>query len=423
MGKASKTPGTVHYAWILLAAVTTAAAVSSGLRLSFGVILDPLAQEFGWSRGAISLAYSISFLAAVPLTFLAGWTGETFGTRRMVMFGSLTVVLGMYLTSRATNLWQFYVFNGVLVGGLGTALFMTLLPVTVTRWFHARLGLAMGIMWTAQSWGPMILSPVLRWAIEAVGWRTSFAVLGFILGGIILAASFFIRNQPEDKGLAPYGMPVEKQGAATNTAPIGVGSLTLAQARRTPAFWSLIGLHFIGCVSHSIPLAHMVSMATAAGIPGVAAAGLLSALSLTSMGSRFGMSLLSEAKGSRVTLGLALLLQTTPLLILLWARDLWVFYLAALLFGIGFGGEMVGFPMFNRQLYGVAAPLTRIYSYQMVGALTGMALGGWLGGFLIDVTGGYVWPVLASVITGYAGLVAILWLPHHRTSTAPLLAV
>ena len=76
---------------------------------------------------------------------------------------------------------------------------------------------------------------------------------------------------------------------------------------------------------------------------------------------------------------------------------------------------MVGFPIFNRQYYGVKAPLTTIYSYQMAGAQMGMALGGWLGGALFDLSGVYTWSILASVGAGFLGVIAALVLPaYHR---------
>ena len=77
---------------------------------------------------------------------------------------------------------------------------------------------------------------------------------------------------------------------------------------------------------------------------------------------------------------------------------------------------MVGFPIINRQLFGVKAPLSSIYSFQMLGASTGMALGGWLGGALFDISGAYTWAILASAATGYLGLPLALCLPRHRRS-------
>jgi MFS family permease len=159
----------------------------------------------------------------------------------------------------------------------------------------------------------------------------------------------------------------------------------------------------------------MVSIATFAGVPGIAAAGVLSMALASSFISRVGMSLIAESRGGRFTLTLAVLLQTLPTLLLLSARELPLFYSFAFLFGIGYGGEMVGFPIFNRQYYGMGAPLNTIYAYQMAGAMLGMAVGGWLGGALFDWTGVYTWSILAAVAAGFLGITAALVLPsRHR---------
>ena len=74
----------------------------------------------------------------------------------------------------------------------------------------------------------------------------------------------------------------------------------------------------------------------------------------------------------------------------------------------------MGFPIINRQFFGSKAPLGSIYSFQMVGAGIGMALGGWLGGGLFDLTGDYTWSLLASLLMSFIGLPLALSLPRHK---------
>lgn len=411
----------MHYAWVVLASILIINALSSGIRLSFGVFIDPLEQQFGWSRGAISFAYTITFLAALPATLLVGRLGDAIGVRWLVALAAITTTTGLVLTAFISRLWHLYIFYGVIVGGLGTALYQVLMPVTITRWFNKKLGLAMGIMWTSLSIGPIVFSPLIRWMLETRGWQPTMIIVGIGLGSGLIIMSFLLRARPEDKGMTPYGGVVEPTPvpASQDNGAMRTKSLTFAEVRRTPGFWALILTHFFGCVSHSIPVAHVVSMATFNGIPGVSAAFVMSTFSFSALGSRFIMSILSEKKGSRVTLGVALFFQTMPLFLLLWAHDLWAFYLFAVLFGIGFGGEMVGYPIFNKQMYGANAPLSIIYSFEMIGALTGMALGGWLGGVLFDMFGSYLWAVVAAIVSGLMGLAVVRLLPRHRSVPRP----
>jgi MFS family permease len=91
-----------------------------------------------------------------------------------------------------------------------------------------------------------------------------------------------------------------------------------------------------------------------------------------------------------------------------------MFYVFAVVFGLCYGGEMVGFPIINKQLFGADAPLGSIYSFVMLGASTGMALGGWLGGALFDVFGNYNGSLMASLVIGLIGLPMALALPRHQ---------
>jgi MFS family permease len=175
-----------------------------------------------------------------------------------------------------------------------------------------------------------------------------------------------------------------------------------------------MGVHHLGCAGHAIILAHIVSMATFRGVSGIEAAGVLSTIAGVSIISRFAFSIVTERLGGRAVLAMAVIGQSTSVLILLFASEAWVFYLFAVIFGLCYGGEMVGFPIINRQLFGERAPLSSIYSFEMLGASTGMALGGWLGGVLFDVSGAYTWAILASAVMGYLGLPLALYLPRHR---------
>lgn len=330
-----------------------------------------------------------------------------------MLLASLVIGIGTVLLGTISQLWQLYIFYGFFVGSMGNSAFTVLLPVIITRWFYRRLGLALGIYWAALGAGPLIFAPLLRWLIENRGWRETFFSMGIILGSVLVLFSFFIKGSPQEKGLTAFGEEHLLKNPASPAATVGRWvALRAVLAKRL--VWNLAMIHHLGCVGHSVILVQVVSMATFRGIPGVTAAGVLSTIAGASIISRFAFAVLTERLGGRKLLTIALIGQSTPALILLWANEAWVFYLFAVIFGLAYGGEMVGFPIINRQLYGTEAPLSSIYSFEMVGASIGMALGGWLGGMLFDLSGTYQWSVLASVAAGYLGLPFALSLPRNR---------
>jgi MFS family permease len=409
----------IHYAWIVLAAACVLNIVSRADQSSFGVFIDPLVTQFGWKRGDISFAYSLAFLIGLPAVMLMGWLGDRYGARQLMLVAAVMIGAGTILLGTIKELWHFYLFYGLFVGSLGHAAFSVLLPVIVTRWFYRHMGVAVGLYWASQGLGPVIFAPLFRWQLETQGWQNTFTTIGIVVGVILLVFSLFIHNSPADKGLKPYGAEESAEGAHGSSKAAAAAPPRLRDLMRQRTVWQLMAIHHVGCVAHAVILAHVVSMATFKGIPGVQAASVLATIAGTSVVSRFVFSVLAERLGGRTVLTISLLGQALPVIILFFANEAWVFYVFAFVFGLCYGGEMVGFPIINRQLFGANAPLGSIYSFEMVGASTGMALGGWLGGALFDWFGNYDGSLMASLVIGLIGIPLALMLPRHKHRPRP----
>lgn len=407
----------VHYAWVILIAACVLSIMARADSASFAVFVDPLVEKFAWGRGDISLAYSLAFLAGMPAMLAFGWLGDRYGTRSLMIAASVLISAGTVLIGTITELWHFYLYYGVFVGALGNAAFMVLLPVILTRWFDRKMGFALGIYWGALGAGPVIFAPLFRWLIETQGWESTFFMVGLGLGAVLLVFSVLIRGSPREMGLTAYGAVISPSVEKPVIAAPAVTPAGMRAVLSSRPVWLLMGVHHLGCAGHAVILAHGVSMATHHGIPGLEAAGVLSTIAAVSIFSRFAFSILTERIGGRTVLTIAVVGQSTSVLMLLFAHEAWHFYVFAVIFGICYGGEMVGFPIINRQLFGPAAPLSSIYSFEMIGASTGMALGGWLGGVLFDVSGDYTWAIIASALIGYLALPLALYLPRHTNST------
>jgi MFS family permease len=354
----------------------------------------------------------------MPAMLAFGWLGDRTSARTLMIGASVMISAGTILLGMIQELWHLYVLYGVFVGALGNAAFMVLLPVLVTRWFERKMGLALGCYWAALGAGPAIFAPLFRWMIETRGWESAFLAIGLAFGAILLAFSWLIRSSPAEIGLAAYGA---EDAAKEKQAPGAAGAaVSLRSVLERKPVWLLTGCHHLGCAGHAVILAHGVSMATHHGIPGLQAAGVLSTIAGVSIVSRFTFSILTERFGGRNVLSFAIFGQSASILTLLFATEAWHFYVFAVIFGICYGGEMVGFPIINRQMFGPKAPLSSIYSFEMIGASTGMALGGWLGGVLFDHSGSYTSAILVAAGIGFLALPLALWLPRHQRAPAPV---
>ena len=190
----------------------------------------------------------------------------------------------------------------------------------------------------------------------------------------------------------------------------------LQQARRTAAFWNLIGIHYWGCAGHAIIVVYLADIVRTQGLSLATGALVVGTMFGVSSFTRFAVPVLADRMGSKRAMALCFFLQALPILLLFWAHEAWQFYLFAVLMGIGFGGEMSAFPIINRQYYG-NAPTGTIYGWQMLGAGIGMASGSFLGGVLRDLTGDYTLALLSSFVLSMAGALSILVLPstsHHQ---------
>ena len=402
----------IHFAWIVLAAACVLAIAARADSASFAVFVDPLVARFGWSRGDISFAYALAFLLGLPATIAMGWLGDRFGARPLMLCASLLISGGTIMLGTITELWQFYLYYALFVGSMGHAAFTVLLPVILTRWFKRHMGLAIGIYWGALGAGTVLFAPLFSWLIETRGWQQAFTYIGVGLGLVLFGFSLLIRSRPADKGLTAFG---DDDGTiAASAAAAAPRAVKLRELLRQRPLWYLMGIHHLGCAGHAVILAHGVSMAMIAGVPPVEAAGVLATIAGFSAFSRFAFSILTDRFGGRACLTVAIFGQSTSILILLIATQSWHFYAFAAIFGICYGGEMVGFPIINRHLFGANAPLGSIYSFQMFGASTGMALGGWLGGMLFDATGTYTAAIVVAAVIGYLGVPLALWLPRHQ---------
>jgi MFS family permease len=219
-------------------------------------------------------------------------------------------------------------------------------------------------------------------------------------------------------GLRPYGAPrTEPVRKSVDLAAEKLRAKAyLMSMQGTNAFRQLVGVHFLGCVGHAIVIIYIIPIAVEAGVNVVSAAGILSTLMGVSVLTRFLTPVVADYLGAKRAMATMFVLQGLPVLMLFWTQELWQFYMFAVIFGIGYGGEGSAFPIINRQYFG-RGPMGRSFGWQQAGAGTGMAFGGWIGGVLYVISGSYDVTVILSVLTSLAGAAMILTMP----STARLL--
>ncbi len=398
-----------HYAWVIVAVGAVAQMVGSSIRLAFGVVVDPLVKEFGWSAGSVGFAYAWMSVVTALFSPVAGWAGTRFGARRTMVAGIVLFLGGMVWTSQVSRLWELYVAYGLMFG-VAQALFLVPVIPAVASWFRRHLGLGTGIMMISWSLGPAIVVQVMAVMFARVGWSETFLITGIAGAAVLGVMLLFFKDSPEQAGRRAYGWKDGDRPLVTSGVDYKDNARKYqGHVYRTNAFWNLINVHFLGCAGHAVILVGLVPMAIHRGLDPLAAAGVLTFVSLVSVVMRFLAPVLSEKFGSKSVMFFSFFGQGAGVLLFLIADSPAEFYLFGLIWAIPFGGEGTAFPVINRQYYG-HVPIGPTYGWQLLGAGLGMALGGAIPGVLFDLTAGYTWAIVLSAIFSLAGAVAILFL-------------
>jgi MFS family permease len=407
-----------HYAWLIVAISAVVQMVGAGLRAAFGVFIDPLVQEHGWSNSSIAIAFALSFIVTGFFSPFADRIAGKVGARKAMMLGSAIFLAGMIGTAYISSIWHLYLAYSVLLG-IAQSLFLIPVLPAVTVWFRRSLGAGTGILWISWGLGPVAGIQIMSALINSYGWTTAFVTGGFGGTAIILLTMLWFRNSPEDAGKKPYGW---REGDA-DTLNVEKASPQIKQKyvhyiRSTNSFWNLINIHFLGCVGHAVILVMIVPMAIHEGLDANVAAGVLSTLAGVSLLTRLFSPILSDRVGSKWVMFVSYILQGVTVLLLLSADSTLAFYVFAVAFAIGYGGEGTIFPVINRQYYG-QAPQGHTIGWQLFGANLGMALGGVMGAFSFDLTGSYATAIWLSAGFSLAGAVSIAILQPTRRLLIP----
>ena len=398
----------VHYAWIIIGLSVLLYLAGGSITQAFGVVILPLQDEYGWSQGSITLAYGISAIMSAVLSPGVGIATDRYGGRPVLFVGVACFFIGTAISALATDVWHIWLAYGVFLGVTQSCLNVALIT-TVTYWFREKLGLGVGLLQCAGGVGPAGTTLLIGILLAHYDWRVAFWSLGIGCGTAMTMIVFFFRSKPSDMGLDPLGGAWSGAVGQEFSRDIRIlrDKVRAASIQSTSAFWKLVMVHYLGCLSHAIVIVYIVPIAVLAGVGAVAAAGVLSTLALVSGLTRFLTPVLADSLGARGTMAVMYVLQGLPVLMLYWTNDTWSFYVFAVIFGIGYGGEGSAFPIINRRYYGEGS-LGRSFGWQLSGAMLGMATGGWVGGVLFGFFDDYLLTIALSVAASLTGAVVIM---------------
>jgi MFS family permease len=417
MGRSSR----IHPAWVVLGALTLCMLAASGLRAVFGVYIKPMETEFGWSRGALSGAAAVSLLLLGATGPFVGRLADRWGPRRMIMAGLLALGAGTIGSAFVQKLWHVYLTAGFLtaVGAGGIA--MTTGSTIVARWFEGRRGFAIGVAAAGMSAGQLAVIPLATALTVYFGWRASFLWLGVgVLVLVLPVALALIRNNPEDRGLRPYGATGPVRSAAQVAATQAAGRVSLTEAAHTLPFWLLMGTFFVcGYTSNGMVLTHFMPHALEHDFTAMQASAALGVMGAMNVLGTLGSGWICDRFGRRLPLATYYFVRGLSLLFLLYVWNVPSLHVWAALFGLNYISTVPPTTTLTANIYGrysVGELSGWIFFSHQVGSALGAALAGWL----FEWTGSYTSAFISAAVMAFIAAALALAIREAPIAARPM---
>lgn len=396
----------LYYGWWVMVACAAIILVAGGpFFYGFGVLVNPLRAEFGWSAATVAAAFSLRSEVSAIGAPLVGYLVDRLGPRVMMTLGVTGVSLGFVALSAVNDVVAFYACITFIA--LTTNLCTTQTgSVLVARWFQQQRSRALTLMAIGGGLSGVSV-PLLAWGVSEFGWRAALISLGAATFALCAPFLLIIRESPQP------GQQDEAPGvAADGVRPARPSSVTFAQAVRTRSFWLMSCAYGAANFGGGAVFSLLVPGLQAGGISAEAAAVAAAAIPILSLVGRLGLGMLGDTHDKRHLLALSFGLQAVALALLAVPLSEPLLALFVVLFAVGFGGPIPLRTAIQADYFGVGA-LGRIQGLLLFISSIGALVGPVVVGGLVDLTGSYApgFSIAAGVVA--LGVAMALGVPRQ----------
>jgi MFS family permease len=362
-----------RYSWTRLAISLAIAMVGNVGMWSIIVVMPAIQAEFGVDRAAASLPYTLTMVGFAFGNMAIGRVVDRFGVTTALIGAALLIAAA---TGAAALSPSVLVLSGLqLLIGFGTAASFGPLIADISLWFLKRRGIAVAITASGNYLSGAIWPVILAGILAGQGWRAVYLVLAVVTLATVIPLALFLRRR----------VPLAARAHADSLSAARAGATGLSP--RMLAI--LLGIAGVGCcVAMSMPQVHIVSYCVDLGYGPAVGSQMLSLMLLGGVASRLVSGLLADRLGGVRTLLIGSALQGVALMLYLPSDGLTSLYIVSLVFGLAQGGIVPSYAVIVRE-YMPSAEAGRRVGFVLMTTIVGMALGGWMSGWIYDVTGSY----------------------------------
>ncbi|MFC5481177.1 MFS transporter [Massilia suwonensis] len=366
-----------YFGWNIVAAATLLTTLTVGMRLGIGPFFLPISEDLGFSRSLLASIVAVGMLCYGLAMPLAGYLVGRYGTRFVLLLGTAVVVGSVVWSVNARTPLSFLLAFGVAMSvGLGFTSPVALTPV-ISRWFTRQRGMALFFLSTGSMAGMAVLTPVLTWAIGAVGWQSTLLGFAALFTVVTVPAALFVMREeaPAHTDLLPD--QIRAQAAAPKTAP---ASLPLGAALRTSPFWKIVAGLFACGFSMNLLGTHGVPMLMDHGFDAMTSSYGIGLIGLVAILGTLVLGRLSDKVPRRNILATIYFVRGLGFFALLVVGTHWELYVAAAIGGMVWAGSIATSSAMLADIYGVRL-VGVMYGTAYLGHQVGAMLSSWLGGW------------------------------------------
>lgn len=387
-----------RYSWARLVVTLAIATVANVGMWAVIIIMPALEAEFGSSRAISSLPFTMIMIGFALGNLLIGRLVDRFGVTLALIGASMGIALGYVLSTLAPSMVA--LCGAHLVLGLATAVGFGPLIADISHWFLKQRGIAVALVASGNYLSGAIWPTLLSDMLAQSGWRSVYLTLALITLAVVMPLSLLLRRR----------VPIEAHGLAAAASAHKARSVGFSP--RTLQI--LLGLAGVSCcVAMSMPQVHIVAYCVGLGYGPAVGAEMLSLMLLGGVVSRLISGLVADRLGGMVTVLAGSILQCIALILFLPYDGMVSLYVISALFGLAQGGIVPGYAMVVREYMAPQEAGARV-GFVLMMTILGMALGGWMSGWIYDVTGTY-WMAFVNGIIWNGLNIAIIVMLLMRT--------
>ncbi len=377
-----------RYSWFRLT-ITLIIAVVGNVGIWIVVVVLPLVQaEFGIARADASLPYTMTMAGFAVGNLVIGRAVDRYGISPSLICGAISVAGGFALAALSRSVPVLTASH--LLIGFGTAACFGPLIADISHWFMRRRGIAVAVTASGNYLSGVIWPVALSSTLAELGWRSVYWALAGVCILVLVPLALALRRR----------VPEEAKVAADKAASLSTGSIGLSSG----TICVLLAIAGIGCcVAMSMPQVHIVALCVDLGYGPAVGAEMLSLMLLGGVASRIASGLIADRLGGVRTLLIGSGLQCAALFLYLPFDGMVSLYVVSAVFGLSQGGIVPSYAIIVRE-YLPARQAGRWVGLVIMATIFGMALGGWMSGWIYDMSGSYQWAFLNGIAWNFLNL-------------------